>query len=204
MLKAMLRFNGDLSGLERWKHMVLSKNLQTRHEIDQAIGLIKTLKRAGPDPSPVSEDLGWSPYRVNDLLVSKGIETGDYNSKIDKKFGAFSRHIKLPGNEIPSDTIAYMILGEQIVATKLDLSLKVHHGNNSSSSLTDLLGCSELLYMGIFNKPLGDDLKTAILDAKDYNMRTPFADVSVRRIEWKNQTKGFSVHFAITHDRHIE
>lgn len=204
MLKAMLRFNGDLSGMERWKHLVLSKNLRTRHEIDQSIGLIKTLQRAERDPPAVNEALGWSPYRVKDLLVSKGIETRDYKNTLDKEFGAISLPIELPGNEILSDTITYMVLGEQLVATKLKLSLNVYHGNNSSSSLTELLHCSELLHMGIFNKQFDDDLKTAIIDAKDYNMRTPFADVSVKRIEWENQTKGFSVHFTITHDRHID
>ncbi|MCD0490592.1 hypothetical protein LPB86_20305 [Pedobacter sp. MC2016-14] len=39
MLTTMLRFNGDLEGMNRWKQIVFSKNLQGRSEIDETIGL---------------------------------------------------------------------------------------------------------------------------------------------------------------------
>lgn len=48
MLKAMLRFNGDLDGMERWKRMVFTKNLQTREDVDKAITLKDKLQKILP------------------------------------------------------------------------------------------------------------------------------------------------------------
>ena len=151
MLVTMLRFNGDLEGMNRWKQMVLSKSLQGKTEIDEAITLTKTLQKAERDPHIMNERLGWSPHQVKNLLISKGIKTSEYKNNIDDEFCAISSPFKLDDQAILSDTITYMVLGEQLVATELNLALMPFYGiNNNSSSLLELLDCPEILYERVF------------------------------------------------------
>lgn len=203
MLKAMLRFHGDLDGLERWKRMAFTKNLQTREEVDEAITLVKTLQDAEQNPHTVNEGLGWSPYQVKDLLVSKGIETPDYRNTMDDEFCSISFPFKLTDDPIFSDTITYMVLGEQLIATELHIGLKVFNGTiDNTASLMQLLQCSEILYQNVFGEPLPDKIKDAIVKAKNTTSDNSLAKLSVKKDLWTNKTKGYSVDFKITHKRH--
>jgi hypothetical protein len=203
MFKAMLRFHGDLNGMERWKLMVFTKNLQTREEVDEAIKLIKTLQEAEQHPHTVNEGLGWSPYRVKDLLVSKGIETPDYRNTVDEEFCSISFPFKLNDDPIFSDTITYMVLGEQLVATELHVGLNVFNGTiDNTASLTTLLQCSEVIYQNVFGEPLPDRIRNAIATSKNAICNTALDKVCVKRDLWTNQTKGYSLDFKITHIRH--
>lgn len=203
MLQALVRFNGDIDGMERWKRMVFTKNLQTREEIDQAISLVKTLKDAEQNPHTVNEGLGWSPYQVKDLLVAKGIETPDYRNTIDEEFCAISFPFKLTDDPVFSDTITYMVLGEQLIATELYIGLKVFNGTiDNAASLMQLLECSELVHQGVFGTPLPDKIKNAIVKAKHAISDNDIAKLSIKKELWTNQTKGYSVDFKITHIRH--
>ena len=105
MLMTMFRFNGDLEGMNRWKQMVLSKNLQSKTEIDEAIMLTKTLQKAERNPHTVNEGMGWSPYQVKDLLIAKGIKTSEYKNNMDDEFCAISFPFKLNAESIFSDMI---------------------------------------------------------------------------------------------------
>ncbi|MGN8068412.1 hypothetical protein [Mucilaginibacter sp. 22184] len=203
MLQALIRFNGDLDGMERWKRMVFTKNLQTREEINQAITLVKTLQNAEQNPHTVNEGLGWSPYQVKDLLVSKGIETPDFRNTIDEEFCAISFPFKLTDDPIFSDTITYMVLGEQLIATELHIELKVFNGTiDNTVSLMQLLQCSEVIHQSVFGLPLSDKIKNAIVKAKNATSDNELAKLSVKKELWTNQTRGYSVDFKITHIRH--
>ncbi|WPQ61880.1 hypothetical protein SIO70_26310 [Chitinophaga sancti] len=203
MFKAMLRFHGDLEGMERWKRMVFTKNLQTREEVDEAITLVKTLQNAEQNPHTVNEGLGWSPYQVKDLLVAKGIETPDYRNIMDEEFCAISLPFKLTDDPIFSDTITYMVLGEQLIATELHLGLKVYNGTiDNSLSRMQLLQCAEILYQSLFGEHLPEKIKGAIIKAKNTVGSNALAKLSVEKNLWTNQTKGYSLDFKITHIRH--
>ncbi len=203
MFKAMLRFHGDLKGMERWKRMAFTKNLQTREEVDEAITLVKTLQDAEQNPHTVNEGLGWSPYQIKDLLVSQGIETPDYRNTIDEEFCAISFPFKLTDDPIFSDTITYMVLGDQLVAKELHLGLKVYNGTiDNSLSLIRLLQCSEMLYQSVFGEHLPEKINEAIIKAKITVSNNALAKLSVKKDLWTNQTKGYSVDFTITHIGH--
>lgn len=203
MLQALIRFNGDLDGMERWKRMIFTKNLQTREEVDKAIKLVKTLQDAEQNPHTVNEGLGWSPYHVKDLLVLKGIEAPDYRNTIDEEFCAISFPFKLTDDPIFSDTITFMVLGEQLVATELHIGLKVFNGTiDNTASLTQLLQCSEILYQSVFSESLPDKITNAIVKEKNAIIDNAMAKTAVKKELWTNQTKGYSVDFKITHIRH--
>jgi len=203
MVKAMLRFHGDLDGMERWKRMVFTKNLQTREDVDKAINLVKTLQDAERNPHTVNEGLGWSPYQVKDLLVAKGIDTPDYQNTIDEEFCSISFPYRVTDDSIFSDTITYIVLGEQLIATELHIGLKVFNGTiDNTASLMYLLQCSEMLYQSLFSEDLPDKIKNAITKAKVANCNNALAKLSIQKELWTNQTKGYSVDFKITHNRH--
>lgn len=203
MLKAMLRFHGDLDGMERWKRMVFTKNPQTREDVDQTITLVKTLQDAEQYPHSVNEGLGWSPYQVKDLLVSKGIETPEYRNNIDEEFCSISFPFKLTDDPIFSDTITYMVLGEQLIATELHIGLKVFNGTiDNTASLKYLLQCSEMLYQSVFGEGIPDKIKNGIIKIKNATCNNELAKLSIKKELWTNQTKGYSVDFKITHNRH--
>ena len=203
MLVTMLRFNGDLEGMNRWKQMVLSKNLQSKTEIDEAITLTKTLKKAERDPHTVNEGLGWSPYQVKNLLISKGIKTSEYKNNIDDEFCAISSPFKLDDQAILSDTVTYMVLGEQLVATELHLSLMLFcDTNNNSSSLLELLDCAEILYEGVFDDVLPKEIKAAILKSRNYTGFNTLAKLTVKKELWHNKDMGNSIDFKVIHNRH--
>lgn len=203
MLKSMLRFHGDLNGMERWKKMVFTKNLQTRAEVDAAINLVKTLQNAEKNPHTVNEGLGWSPYQVKDLLVSKGLETADYKNTNEEEFSAISFPINVTDDPIFSNSITFMVFGKQLVATELHIQLLIYNGIiDNSTSLIQLLQCSEILYQSIFCEPLPNIIKDAILEAKNTMSHNMMSRLSVKKDLWKNQTKGFNLDFKITHSRH--
>lgn len=203
MLMTMLRFNGDLEGMNRWKQLVLSKNLQGKSEIDKAIKLTKTLQKTERDPHTVNEGLGWSPYQVKDLLTAKVITTSAYKNNIDDEFCAISSPLKLNDESFPSDTITYMVLGEQLVATELSLGLMLFYGNNDNSlSLLELLNCAEILYDGVFGGMLPKEIKAAILKSCNYSGSNTLAKLTVNKELWHNIDKGYSIDFKITHNRH--
>src|SRR5690606_22390456 len=157
-------------------------NLQSRAEIDQAITLVKTLQHTEQNPHTVNEGLGWSPYQVKDLLVSKGIETPDYRNTIDDEFCAISFPFKLNDDPIFSDTITYMVLGEQLIATELDLGLKIYNGTiDNTLSIADFLNCSEILYQGVFGEQLPVELKQSILKGRNFVTSNALATQSVRK-----------------------
>lgn len=203
MLMTMFRFNGDLEGMNRWKQMVLSKNLQSKTEIDEAIMLTKTLQKAERNPHTVNDGLGWSPYQVKELLIAKGIKTSEYKNNMDDEFCAISFPFKLNAESIFSDTITYMVLGEQLVATELHLGLKLFYGaNNNSLSLLELLNCAEILYEGVFGEGLPKEIKTAILKSLNYSGSNALAKFTVKKEPWHNTDNGYNMDFKITHNRH--
>ena len=203
ILMAMLRFNGDLAGMLRWKQMVLSKNLQTKTEINESISLIKTLQHAERNPHTVAEGLGWSPYQVKDLLASKGILTSEYKNTVDDEFMSLSSPFKLNGNSALSDTISYMVLGEQLIATKLDLGLKVYDGTQDSTlSLLQFLNCCEVVFESVSEKILPKEIEDAIFKGKNLEMSSGHVDLKVSKKLWPNKTKGYSLDFEIIHERH--
>jgi hypothetical protein len=202
--KTMLRFNGDLSGLDRWKQLVLVKNLRTCDQVDEAINLIKTLQKAEKEPHTVNEDLGWSPYQVKDVLVSKGLEMPEYKNIFGKEFLSISFPVKISGDGPLADTITYMVLGEQLIATQLQLSLKIFYGaQNHATSLLQLADCAKQLYFEVFGEQLDPDTEKAVLQAKDFSLSMPLATVTVKKEVWNNATNGFSVDFTVTHQNHI-
>lgn len=202
MLIAMIRFNGDLPGMERWRNLILTKNLQSNEEIKQALDLIKSLQKAEKDSYTVNEGLGWSPFKIKDILVDKGLKTGDYNNTFDNEFCSISFPHRLNENNIFSDSITYMILGEQLVATELQLGLKVHTGNDSALSLFELMNCSEILYEGVFGEQLPKEIKKAILKSESYNTSNSLAKLFVKKELWLNRSMGYSLDFTISHFRH--
>src|SRR5690606_30295203 len=106
LLMTMIRFNGDLAGMIRWKQMVLSKNLQSKTELNEAITLIKTLQKSERNPHTVNEGLGWSPYQVKGLLADQGLQTSDYKNSLDDEFSAYSSFKQLNSEQIIPDTIS--------------------------------------------------------------------------------------------------
>jgi hypothetical protein len=203
MLMTMLRFNGDLEGMNRWKQMVFSKNLQGRSEIDEAITLIKTLQKTERNPHTVNEGLGWAPYQVKDLLISKGITTSEYKNNMDDEFCAISFPFKLNDESFLSDTLTYMVLGKQLVATELHLGVKIFYSTkNNSPSLLELLNCAELLYEGAFGGPLPKEIKAGILKSYNYKSSNNLANLTVKKELWHNKDMGYSLDFKITHIRH--
>jgi hypothetical protein len=203
MLITMVRFHGDLDGLIRWRQMVLSKNLQTRSGIDEAVALIKSLQKSESDPHTVNEGLGWSPYLVKDLLSSKGITTSEYKNGTDDEFLAISFPVALNEESLRPDRLTYMVLGEQLVATELHLGLKIYYGEyNSSLSLIELLNCAELLYEGVFGDVLPKEIKAVILKSRNYTFSNTLATVRVEKSIWTNKDQGYSMDFMITHHRH--
>lgn len=203
LLMTMLRFNGDLEGMNRWKQMVMSKNLQSKPEIDDAITLTKTLQKAERNPHTVNVGLGWGPYQVKDLLISKGIKPSEYKNNIDDEFCAISFPIKLNDESFFSDTLTYMVLGEQLVATELQLGLKLFYGGNDNSlSILELLNCAEVLYEGVFGDILPKEIKAAILKSCNYTGCNDLARLTVKKEFWHNIGKGYSIDFKITHNRH--
>lgn len=205
VFKIMLRFHGDLAGLGRWRHMVFTKNIQTGAEVDQAIILIKKLQKAEAEPHTVNEGLGWSPYRVKDLLISRRTEMTDYKNTFGKEFMSITMPVKVNGSGPLADTITYTILGEQLVATKLKLALKVYHGKEEHiASLQHLVDWANQLYLGLFGQPLPASIKTVILLEQDVSITMPFAKIIVKKEIWKNQTNGFQINLLIRHDNHQE
>ncbi|WP_316818693.1 hypothetical protein [Pedobacter nyackensis] len=205
LFMAMIRFNADLEGMLRWKQMVLSKNLKSKAELDNAVNLIKTLQRSERKPYTVNEGLGWSPYQVKDLLDTKGITTSDYKNTIDDEFSAISFPVKLYGSSVFSDTITLMVIGKQLFATKLDLGLKVFDGSiDDSTSTQELLNCAETLYQGVYEEILPREIKTAILEGQNYSFIKANARLLVKKNLWQNQMEGYSIDFKIIHNNHID
>lgn len=203
--KAMLRFNGDLSGVDRWKQLILVKNLQTSSQVDEAINLIKDLQKAEKEPHTVNEDLGWSPYQVKDVFVSKGIEMPEYKNTFETEFLSISFPIKVSGDGPLADTITYMVLGTQLVATQLQLGLKIFHGaQNHSASLLQLSNFAEQVHFEVFGEQIANSIKTAILHERDYSVTMPLATMAVKKEIWNNATNVFSLDFTITHNNHAE
>lgn len=203
MLITMVRFNGDLEGMIRWRQMVLSKNLQTRPEIDESVALIKALQKSENNPHTVNEGLGWSPYQVKDLLASKGITTSEYKNSTDDEFLAISFPTALNEEALRPDSMTYMVLGEQLVATELHLGLKIYYSEyNSSLSLIELLNCAELLYESVFGDVLPKEIKAAVLKSHNYTFSNTLATISVEKSTWTNKDQGYSMYFKVIHLRH--
>ncbi len=203
IFQLILRFHGDLEGLKRWKIMVFSKNLQTRDEIDHAITLVKTLQAAEKNPHSVNEGLGWSPYQVKDLLNNMGIKTQEYQNTFDDEFSSISYPFNLTNDLLFSDTLTYMVNGKQAIATELTIGLKVFNGTiENTESRVSLLECSKTLYHSVFGEELPDQIKTAIINAKEDCLDNLFSKLSVKKELWANKTKGYSLDFIITHRKH--
>ncbi|WP_143706041.1 hypothetical protein [Emticicia sp. TH156] len=202
-LKIMLKFNADLDGVERWKNMIFGKNLQSRQEIDQAIILIKTLQKAERNPPKIDKSIGWSPYRVKDLLNSKGIQMSDYNNNYEDEFYSISNYLNLTDDFFFPDTIIYSVLSKQLVATELHLGLKIFNGTiNNDSSKLKLLEFSEIIYESAFGESLPKRVQDAIINAHNYITNNSLAKLSVEKQLWTNDKKGYNLNFKITHTQH--
>ena len=203
MRKAMILFNVDLEGMERLKKLIFAKNLQTRQEIDQAIALIKSLQKAQRNPPKININLGWSPYKVKDILNSKGIQMSNYNNNYEDEFCSISNYFSLTDDPFFPDTITYMVSGKELAATELHLGLKIFNGAiNNTASHFKLLEFAEIIYENAFGEQLPESIKKRIIVAKNYAINEKLAKISIEKHLWTNNTKGYSMDFKITHNQH--
>lgn len=202
MFKAMLRFHGDIEGLRRWKEMVVRKNMQTRNEVERAIGTIKTLQKSEADPHTVNEELGWSPYVLDHLLAEKGLATEHYTNVLDEEYSAYSPIKKIDEDQLIADTLCYCIRGTRLIATKIVLELKCYHQNDQTRALMDFMVCARILLMELFGTIPDSKMEDAIWISQEYFLKNELATIQIRKTSWHNASLGYGLDLVITHHRH--
>jgi hypothetical protein len=196
-ISAIIRFNVNLAGLGRWRHLVFSKNIQSKPEIKSSITLVKQLQKREGNPHTVNSSLGWSPYQAKDFLKDDGLPTSYYNNCYEDDFLAISNPLKLDKNVL-FNSISYSISGSELIVKELYLELKVYDSKEDKIALLSMLHVCEVLFYKALEIEPNITLKKSIIKLLKMDFLVKGRRVTLRKIDWTNLTKGYSLEFKIT------
>lgn len=183
-LAAILRFHFRGNLLRRWQRHIGMTKPQDRHDIHQSIRAVIDNARRERKPIAVPEERGWSPHLASTFLQSEGLVPADYHLSYDiwssssalLDLGDTNRGIK--------DSLAYYIEGDELVATRLHLSLSVFN-----PELTPDI--SEAKFQQVAKTLLDEALGLSDFElTKPQDWRLKNHRVSLRRTEWQGGIKG--------------
>jgi hypothetical protein len=196
--KALLNFNYDVSGLKRWKQVIILGNVKTETDIVEAIKKIKELQIIEKNLPSINIEQGWSPYTAKDFLNDAELKTGYYFDSGGEDWCAFSNYTELD-KEILSNNIAYYVNGNKRVVTSIKLVLNLYSPQSALDAHLVLLENAKTLYFKALHTELPKNIETAILFGKELDYDETLAEIKISKDEWGNSTKGYSLKFEIMH-----
>lgn len=196
--QALLRFNVNLDGFERWKNRLFIGSVETKDDIVKSIKEIKRLQCVEKNPPIVNAELGWSPYTAKDFLLCKGISTRHYMQTYEDSWSASSEYIKLD-DSFMNNTLRYYIEGIETIAKNLHLVLDIHELSKEKDAVQAFLESAKFLYHTATGSNLPKEICDAILKKKNRTTKVGNNKLIVKRDDWLNQDK-YTLLLYIQHD----
>lgn len=196
--QAFMGFGFSKSDMQRWRSLVVLRELKTKADIHDSIRLINELKRTEKNPPTVSALEGWSPFQAKKFLSRSGIKTGYYHPYFDDDGWSASSAYKVIEENPHLDNVAYYVYGNKEAATKLELVLNVHSAQHSGISIQKMIDYSTTLYLAALNKTLPKEIESAIRNKRNYKITSPNRAISVSVNKWlEHKLNGFNIKLSV-------
>lgn len=198
--RAFWSFAHDIDGMQRLARDLKMNDIKDRQGVDDAIRLIRKLKRRERNPSPTPPERGWSPHEAIRFLESDGIVANDWHPAFDE-WRAEKASFKLDERSLP-DTVSYYLSGSEFATTKLVLNLNADSRNDSAASDDRF----HTMVLRLLERALPSEEATAMLARlqQDVVIKEGGWRFSMKRDDWGvGINSGYGRRFQLTHTAHV-
>ncbi len=196
--QALIRFNTDTKGFERWKNQLFIGKVSSKKDIIDSIEKIKRLQKTEKNPPKVDSELGWSPYIAKDFLLNKGISTRFYMNTYESEWSASSNYTKLD-DDFNANTVNYYVQGTETMARQLHLVLDVKNVKKENEAIKKFLELADTLYFAATKHKLPESISKATLKTKNVELKIGKITLIVEKHGWVNQSN-YSLLFYVDHE----
>lgn len=199
--RALAAFGTDLDGTRRLVRTFKQDNLHDRRSVDEAIRLIKRLKRIERNPPHVPAAEGWSPYAAMSFLSDYGVTANDWHPAFDE-WRAEASGVKLSERPL-ADRVSYYISGVEGAATKLGLTLNADLMNETTVSDERFFEMVTHLLSQSFDADETQELMASLKESGSALSRSG-KTLSLTQDRWGTDTHGgYSRRFIMLHEAHL-
>lgn len=173
-----LTFHMDVNALNTWKCYLNREGFQFKSEddIQQSFKTAKRMEKIKTSRVRCKDSEGWSAKEAVAFLEKEGLKISQLNPSANDRWTASSTAIKIGGKLMP-DYVTYFLEGEQYIAKKLRLTVRVTEFSDQQKSHEDFFTIAQSLVI----KALGDHVSLDI-------------NVSLQKeSEWKTDVDGHTV-----------
>lgn len=177
----------DTAGLEKWRRHVVMFEPKDKGDIDASIREIRQVRRRERHPHRVPPALGWLPNHATQFLIAAGLPTNDYH-RSHGGWWANSRYLDIGDAMLPCN-VAYYVVGEEFVVTRLKLVLNVNAPDEADRAYEHFLQIISALANAAIPGALRNG-KVLEIRADDTPLLVNGYELALRRIEWPNGIPG--------------
>ncbi|PSR56642.1 hypothetical protein AHMF7605_25680 [Adhaeribacter arboris] len=183
--------------LHRWKRYIFLKNIESKEDLRCTIEFFKQLKKTEKNPPIVPIEMGWSPYKAKEVLVTEGIKTGHYQPSFDDECAASSTYFEID-DDLLANNIAYYIEGNSHAAVRLKLVLNVNDPAKADSAHNKMVSCANLLYRFAMNQDIPKTIVDALYMGKSKELQIGNKQILFYKDSWPDhRMKGYSLKLTI-------
>lgn len=177
----------DTAGLEKWRRHVVMFEPKDKGDINASIREIRQVRRRERHPHRVPPALGWLPNHATQFLIAAGLPTNDYH-RSHGGWWANSRYLDIGDAMLPCN-VAYYVVGEEFVVTRLKLVLNVNAPDEADRAYEHFLQIISALANAAIPGALRNG-KVLEIRADDTPLLVNGYELALRRIEWPNGIPG--------------
>lgn len=194
--RALLLFNINVEGLKRWSTLIFRIEIDSKEKVNESISSIKRAQRSERNPPKISLNKGWSPYKAKEFLSNVGIDTGYYENSYENEWFAISKYTNLD-NEIVGNNISYSVSGDNFIAKKLCLSLRIHAPSLSENAIEKFLEYAKELFRKAVQSELPSNLILAIRKKETKSQFIKNIQISIKIENWENIESGYGLNLIL-------
>jgi hypothetical protein len=201
--RSLWAFGHDLDAMRRLARDLKMNDVEDRQGVDDAIRLIRSLKRREKNPPTAPAEKGWSPHEAIRFLEAEGVVAKDWHPTTFGEWRAEASVVKL-GDGFSPDNVSYFLSGNEFATTRMVLILHTDHRNDTAAS--DAL--FYVMVLKLLERAVPIDQAGAILgrlhDQGDMVIKEGGWRFSMSRDDWGNaKFGGYARNFKLTHPAHV-
>ncbi|WP_144888652.1 hypothetical protein [Lacibacter cauensis] len=195
--KALIHFHVNKTDLYRWQKILFLRRISSKNDINESIELVKAMKRREKHPPLIEINKGWSPYAALKFLETKNLPTGFYHpTYVETEWMACSNYTNVDDN-IPPSNIAYYVEGNEDVANKLTLNLKVHNVKLDGLAIAEFIDSVNILCKNALNLDIANIVLEEIVAQRNWEIQLENKKLYLKKEHFVNKDQGYNMTFTI-------
>ena len=200
---AIIAFHFRIELLKRWiRNLMLTKPVN-KQDVKNTICEIKVLWARELSPEEINLDRGWSPYVAREFLTTEGLVPDDYHRSGGncEDWCASSTYLEI-GDEIIPNNIAYLIEGNETVATMLKLIMNVSIPDISREANQKFCNIAQILFAKALDNEMPEGIKRNLSNETEMTTHLNEKEIIILKELWpSHHMQGYTIKFIIQNNK---